>query len=61
MRSTFTCGHCGRTFDDLGPSDEEAMAEARSVFTEQELSGELAVVCDDCWVAVVEAKERERP
>lgn len=48
MDNIFTCAHCGRTFDKEVP-DEEALAEARSLFGQSLKKEECDVVCDDCW------------
>lgn len=43
----FKCACCGGEFE-KGWSDEEALAEAKTQFTQVELS-DKAVVCDDCY------------
>lgn len=52
MSDTYVCDMCGGTFN-KGRPDEEAYAECASIFGEQSLQEELSVVCDDCWVKLV--------
>ncbi len=44
---TYKCAACGGTFT-KGWTDEEAAAEAASVFTPEELK-DTSLVCDPCW------------
>lgn len=50
----FKCSACGGVFDKTR-SDEEAMADAEQVFGEELHAGGLppAVVCDDCYRAIM--------
>lgn len=48
MSETFTCEQCGGTFPKIR-SDEEAMAEARSLWTPEAMADPQAVICDDCF------------
>ena len=50
---TYTCAKCGGSFEE-GWSDEEAMAEAESIFTPAELAA-VAVVCDPCFRGFIPA------
>ena len=43
-----TCASCGRTFK-KARSDEEAVAEARSLWTPETMADEQAVICDPCF------------
>ena len=45
---TFTCARCGRTFE-KARSDEEAAAEARSLWTPETMADDQAVICDPCF------------
>lgn len=53
----YTCERCGRTFEKVR-SDEEALAEAESLWTPETMTDPQAVICDDCfqefmaWAAV---------
>lgn len=53
----YTCAVCGGTFV-TDWSMEEAQAEASELFTEDELAGPQALVCDDCWEAVKPTPEK---
>lgn len=44
---TFTCARCGGTWEKIR-TDEEAMAEARGLWSPAELE-DTAVICDDCF------------
>lgn len=62
----FLCANCGKTFE-RGWSDEEAQAEAESLIpADQFEESGTAVVCDDCFKAImgrvqIEAPELLRP
>jgi DNA-directed RNA polymerase subunit RPC12/RpoP len=43
----YICAGCGSPHE-KGRSDEEAMAEARAMFSPAEREG-MVIVCDDCW------------
>ena len=45
---SYTCGRCGGTFEKTW-SDEEALAEAESLWTPETMADEQAVICDDCF------------
>ena len=45
---SYTCDRCGGTFEKVR-SDEEAMTEARSLWTPETMADEQAVICDDCF------------
>lgn len=45
---SYTCERCGGTFEKIR-SDEEAMAEARSLWTPETMADEQCVICDDCF------------
>ena len=47
-RRAYTCERCGGTFEKIR-SDEEAMAEARSLWTPETMADEQCVICDDCF------------
>ncbi len=47
MSGGFTCDRCGGVFE-KGWTDDDALAEARDLFSPAELENP-AVVCDDCW------------
>jgi hypothetical protein len=49
----FTCDHCGKEYPKAW-TDEEAMAEALGMWTEEELANK-ATVCDDCYRAIMPA------
>lgn len=51
MNSTFTCADCGGVFD-MAWSDEEARAESKEQWGDIP-SDDLAVVCDDCYQALM--------
>ncbi len=44
----YICGRCGGRFEKVR-SDEEAMAEAVSLWTPETMADEQAVVCDSCF------------
>jgi hypothetical protein len=44
----YTCAHCGGEFE-KSRSDEEAMAEADSLWTPETMTDPQAVICDDCF------------
>lgn len=48
----YTCGNCGGTFEKAW-SDDESDAEARQMFGEIPAE-EKAVVCDDCYRAMMQ-------
>jgi hypothetical protein len=51
MADSYTCAHCGGTFDKTW-SDEEALQETARDFSPGEIAAEgLAVLCDDCHIA----------
>lgn len=57
----FTCDVCGQTFTRAW-SDEEAMAEARSLYPAEHLDAEEpGVVCDDCFQVVMLWAEQDAP
>lgn len=59
MKRTFTCDQCGGTFPRAW-SDDEATAEARDVFgRDPETDPTMAVVCDDCYQAIMAALGHE--
>ena len=45
---SFTCARCGGTFEKTR-NDEEAMAEASSLWTPETMADEQAVICDPCF------------
>ena len=45
---SYTCERCSGTFKKVR-SDEEAMAEADSLWTPETMADEQAVICDDCF------------
>jgi hypothetical protein len=45
---SFTCANCGGAFR-KNRSDEEAMAETESIFSQAEIKSGVAIVCDDCF------------
>ena len=45
---SYTCARCGGTFEKVR-SDEEAMAEARSLWTPETMADPQAVICDPCF------------
>lgn len=47
MGDTYRCAACGEEYE-KGWTDEEAAAEAETLFTAEERQ-DMAVVCDDCW------------
>jgi hypothetical protein len=47
-RDTFTCERCGGTFGKTR-SDEEAVAEAESLWAPEALADPQAVICDPCF------------
>jgi len=51
---SFTCANCGGVFL-KNRSDEDAIAEAKRIFSAAELSEGpgLADVCDECWEVVL--------
>jgi hypothetical protein len=58
VSETYTCACCGKTRK-KDWSDEEAMAEARGIFSPAELAG-AETVCDDCWQDLMAALPRLR-
>jgi hypothetical protein len=59
---SYTCASCGGAFT-KGRSDEEAMAEARSLLPADQLSdpGGLAVICDPRWLGIMGRVQVEAP
>lgn len=45
---SYTCARCGGTFEKQ-VSDEDAIAEALSLWTPETLADEQAIVCDPCF------------
>lgn len=45
---SYTCERCGGTFEKVR-SDEEALDEARSLWTPETMADEQAVICDPCF------------
>lgn len=45
---SYTCDRCGGAFE-KARSDEDAMAEANSLWTPETMADEQAVICDDCF------------
>ncbi len=56
---TFTCAECGGTFEQ-GRPDEEAHAEAVRDFGRRGDAPGMAIVCDDCYDAIMARVRRER-
>lgn len=57
MGQTYTCAHCGGTFES-DRSDADALMEFQEVFTEEQRSRDSeppALVCDDCYNAMMAA------
>ncbi len=50
--STYTCSECGGTFE-CGRPDEEAHAEALRNFGKRGDHPSMAIVCDDCYKAIM--------
>lgn len=48
----YTCGNCGGIFTKTW-SDEEAMAEARSLFPAEDLEDGIGIVCDGCFRVIM--------
>lgn len=48
MDATYTCARCGGSFEKTR-SDEEAMAEARQLWTPETMAHPQALICDDCF------------
>lgn len=44
----YTCDHCGGSFEKVR-SDEEAMAEAESLWTPETMADDQAIICDPCF------------
>jgi DNA-directed RNA polymerase subunit RPC12/RpoP len=51
---SYTCENCGGTFTKAW-SDEEAMAETRSLFPPQDITEpeDIGIVCDSCFHEIV--------
>jgi DNA-directed RNA polymerase subunit RPC12/RpoP len=45
---SYTCARCGGTFRKVR-SDEDAMAEAESLWTPETMADPQAIVCDPCF------------
>lgn len=61
MGESFTCANCGGTFEKTW-SDEEAAAEAAALIpAEQFEESGTAVVCDDCFRAIIGRVQIEAP
>jgi hypothetical protein len=52
MADTYECAVCHGVFE-KGWTDEEANAEAAAIFGAAPPEDERDVVCDDCWVKLV--------
>jgi len=50
---SFTCARCGVTHEKVR-SDEEAIAEAESLWTPETMAEPQAVICDDCFQEFME-------
>lgn len=57
MVSTFTCENCGGVFEDN--DDETAAREANELWTPAENASALAIVCDDCFRAIMQWRARK--
>ncbi len=54
MSKTFTCAHCGTTFESDRP-DGEAAAEAKELWDIDDIeAADVAVICDDCFCVLTE-------
>ena len=62
MSETFTCDHCGGTFEKLW-SDEEAAAEAEEFFPGIDVSDprDAGIVCDECVEYLMGRAREEAP
>lgn len=61
MSDSFTCANCGGTFEKTW-SDEEAAAEAAGLLpAEQFEASGTAMVCDDCFKAIIGRVQIEAP
>lgn len=49
----YKCEACGGTFSTTWP-DEEAVAEAETIFGERPDTHDMGIVCDDCFLAMGE-------
>lgn len=45
---SYSCGRCGETFEKVR-SDEEALAEAHSIWTPETMAHPQIIICDDCF------------
>lgn len=48
----YTCDQCGGTFE-AARDDEEAQVEALAMFGKRGDDPDMAIVCDDCWRAIM--------
>lgn len=56
----FTCDNCGETYTKAW-SDEEAMAEAESLYPAEDLEEGIGVVCDACFQVIMAWAQEEMP
>ncbi len=62
MSEKFTCANCGGQFArDEDWSDEDAVAEAVSRLPAEHFQDGIAVVCDDCYKAIMGRVQIEAP
>lgn len=57
---SFACGRCKGTFEKTR-SDEEALAEAESLWTPETMAQEQAVICDPCFREFIEWAQENVP
>ena len=56
----FTCDNCGETYTKTW-SDEEAMAEAESLYPAEDLEEGTGIVCDPCFQVIMAWAQGEMP
>ena len=56
----YTCDNCGAVHEKTW-SDEEAMAEMTATWQPHKGADDLAVICDDCFQAIIGRVRQEAP
>lgn len=56
----FTCDNCGATYTKIW-SDEEAMAEAESLYPAEDLEEGTGIVCDPCFQVIMAWAQGDMP
>ena len=57
MANEFTCALCGEIYEKSW-TDDEAIAEAKSLFGDNVMEHETSVVCDDCHKVLLGTNRR---